>query len=160
MPRTVLTFGTFDLFHVGHVRILQRAAKLGDRLVVGVSSDAFNMRKKGRVPTFNESQRMEIVAALRCVDKVFLEESMEEKAEYLRREGADVFTMGDDWKGRFDAEAAELGIEVVYFPRTENVSTTEFMEHIVRSASATPAATPATLPKASLRAMSPVASSP
>ncbi len=67
-PRTVITFGTFDVFHVGHVRVLQRAAELGDRLVVGVSSDALNMSKKGRAPVFNEDERLEIIGSLRVVD--------------------------------------------------------------------------------------------
>ncbi|MFD1827944.1 MULTISPECIES: adenylyltransferase/cytidyltransferase family protein [Mumia] len=126
--RTVITFGTFDVFHVGHVRILQRAAELGDRLVVGVSADALNIRKKGRAPVFTQDERLEIVSALGVVDEVFLEESLELKGDYIRKFGADVLAMGDDWKGRFD-EFAEL-CEVVYFPRTPSVSTTALIEHI------------------------------
>ncbi len=126
--RTVITFGTFDVFHLGHLRILQRARALGDRLVVGVSSDALNHSKKGRDPVYPEAERMEIVAALRCVDEVFREESMEKKAEYLREYRADVLAMGDDWKGRFDEFAGIC--EVVYFPRTPSISTTEVIERI------------------------------
>lgn len=126
--RTVLTFGTFDVFHVGHLRILERAAALGDRLVVGVSSDALNISKKGRLPVFPESERMGIVAALRCVDAVFLEESLEKKREYLLYHQADVLAMGDDWKGRFD-EFADI-CRVIYFERTPAVSTTAIIEKI------------------------------
>lgn len=124
----MITFGTFDVFHVGHVRILQRAAELGDRLVVGVSADALNIRKKGRAPVFTQDERLEIVSSLGVVDEVFVEESLELKGDYIRKFGADVLAMGDDWKGRFD-EFAEL-CEVVYFPRTPSVSTTALIEHI------------------------------
>ena len=79
--KTIITFGTFDVFHMGHLRILQRAKSLGDRLVVGVSSDALNRRKKGRLPVYSEKDRMGIVAGLKCVDAVFLEESLEQKAD-------------------------------------------------------------------------------
>src|SRR6059036_1822745 len=72
---TVITFGTFDVFHVGHLRVIERAAALGDRLVVGVSADELNFRKKGRAPVFSQQERLEIVAALKPVDAVFVEES-------------------------------------------------------------------------------------
>nr|WP_322938816.1 adenylyltransferase/cytidyltransferase family protein [Pseudomonas sp. s4] len=125
---TVLTFGTFDVFHVGHLRILERAASLGERLVVGVSSDALNISKKGRASVFSQDERLQLVAALRCVDEVFLEESLELKRHYLQRHGADVLAMGDDWKGNFD-EFADI-CRVVYFERTPAVSTTAIIERI------------------------------
>lgn len=128
MSRTVLTFGTFDVFHVGHLRVIQRAAEQGDRLVVGVSADALNVAKKGREPVFNEGERMAIVAALKPVDDVFLEESLELKRDYLRAHGADVLVMGDDWAGRFDEFSDEC--EVVYLPRTPAISTTALIEKI------------------------------
>ncbi len=128
MPRTVVTFGTFDVFHVGHLRVLERAAELGERLVVGVSADALNERKKGRVPVFSQAERLAIVAALRVVDEVFVEESLEQKRDYLREHNADVLVMGDDWAGRFD-EFADI-CEVVYLPRTPAISTTAIIEHI------------------------------
>ena len=127
---TVLTFGTFDVFHIGHLRILERAAALGDRLIVGVSSDALNISKKGRPPVFPEDERMGIVAALRCVDGVFLEESLELKRDYLLQRKADVLAMGDDWKGRFD-EFSDI-CRVVYFERTPAISTTALIEKIRR----------------------------
>lgn len=129
MARTVVTFGTFDVLHVGHLRILQRAAQLGERLVVGISSDALNERKKGRVPVFGEEERLALVAALKVVDEVFLEESLEGKRRYLDDHDADVLVMGDDWAGRFD-DLSDVA-EVVYLPRTPSVSTTGIIEHVV-----------------------------
>ena len=127
-PKTVITFGTFDVFHVGHVRVLQRAAELGDRLVVGVSSDALNLAKKGRAPVFNEDERLEIISSLRVVDGVFLEESLEKKRDYIVEQHADVLVMGDDWTGKFDW--VKDVCDVVYLPRTPSVSTTGLIEHI------------------------------
>ena len=127
--RTVITFGTFDVFHVGHIRVLQRAAALGDRLVVGVSADALNIAKKGRPPVYTQDERMEIVASLRVVDEVFVEESLEQKRDYIVEHGADVLVMGDDWAGKFDWVSDVC--EVIYLPRTPSVSTTAIIEHIV-----------------------------
>tara|TARA_B100001540_G_scaffold288623_1_gene283959 strand:+ start:653 stop:1045 length:393 start_codon:yes stop_codon:yes gene_type:complete len=128
VSRTVVTFGTFDVFHVGHLRILERARSHGDRLVVGVSTDALNIAKKGRPPVYSQQERMEIVAALRCVDATFYEESLELKGQYLRQYAADVLVMGDDWAGRFDQYGDTC--EVVYLPRTPAISTTEVIEKI------------------------------
>ncbi|GGO85634.1 glycerol-3-phosphate cytidylyltransferase [Nocardioides phosphati] len=128
MARTVITFGTFDVFHVGHLRVIERAAALGDRLVVGVSADALNMRKKDRLPVFSEGERLAIVGALKPVDEVFVEESLELKREYILKFGADVLVMGDDWEGRFD-EFKDI-CEVVYLPRTPAISTTALIEKI------------------------------
>ncbi|HET7303021.1 MAG TPA: adenylyltransferase/cytidyltransferase family protein [Segeticoccus sp.] len=126
--RTVITFGTFDVLHVGHVRVLERAAALGDRLVVGVSADALNLAKKNRAPVFSQDERLEIVGALRVVDAVFVEESLEQKRDYILEHHADVLVMGDDWKGKFDFVSDVC--EVVYLPRTPSVSTTGLIEHI------------------------------
>ncbi len=128
MERTVITFGTFDVFHVGHLRMIERAAALGDRLVVGVSADELNLRKKGREPIFSEAERVEIVSALRCVSEVFVEESLELKRDYVLHHGADVLVMGDDWQGKFD-ELNDV-CEVVYLSRTPAVSTTALIEKI------------------------------
>ena len=128
MPRTVITFGTFDVFHVGHLRVIERAASLGDRLVVGVSADALNERKKGRVPVFSQDERMAIVAALKPVDEVFIEESLELKRDYIQKYAADVLVMGDDWAGKFD-EFEDI-CEVVYLTRTPAISTTALIEKI------------------------------
>ena len=128
MPRTVITFGTFDVFHVGHLRVIERAARHGDRLVVGVSSDALNLSKKGREPVFSQAERIEIVSALKPVDEVFVEESLELKRDYIQQYAADVLVMGDDWQGRFD-EFGDI-CEVVYLPRTPAISTTALLEKI------------------------------
>jgi glycerol-3-phosphate cytidylyltransferase len=129
--RRVLTFGTFDVLHVGHVAILERARALGDRLIVGVSSDALNVAKKGRQPVYSQDDRIKLIGALRCVDEVFVEASLELKGDYLREHRADVLVMGDDWAGRFD-EFKSL-CEVVYLPRTPSISTTEIIEVIRRA---------------------------
>ncbi|MGN6637220.1 MAG: adenylyltransferase/cytidyltransferase family protein [Oryzihumus sp.] len=130
--RTVITFGTFDVLHVGHIRVLQRAAALGDRLVVGVSADELNISKKGRAPVFSEEERLEIVGSLKMVDEVFVEESLELKRDYVTQFRADVLAMGNDWEGKFDFLSDIC--EVVYFPRTPSVSTTALIEHIARIA--------------------------
>lgn len=124
----VITFGTFDVFHVGHVNILERAWELGDQLIVGVSSDKLNFSKKGRYPVFDEDQRMRMVNAIHCVDDVFLEESLELKGEYLQEHKADILVMGDDWEGKFDHFSKYS--KVVYLPRTQGISTTEIIETI------------------------------
>lgn len=126
--KRVLTFGTFDLFHFGHLKLLERAAKLGDELFVGISSDALNFAKKGRNPIMNEIERAHIVASLRFVNSVFLEESLELKGQYLKSYGADILVMGDDWEGKFD-EFKEI-CEVIYLPRTRNISTSELLTRI------------------------------
>ncbi|WP_237064729.1 adenylyltransferase/cytidyltransferase family protein [Microbulbifer guangxiensis] len=126
--KTVITFGTFDVFHVGHVKLLKRAAALGDTLIVGVSTDQLNFSKKGRFPVYSEQDRMQIINSLRFVNFCFPEESLEKKAEYITYYGADVLVMGDDWKGKFDQFNALC--EVVYLPRTPSVSTTELIEII------------------------------
>lgn len=126
----VITFGTFDVFHVGHLRILERARKLGDYLLVGISTDELNYLKKGRNPFYDLTERMEIIRALKCVDEVFPEETLELKRYYIQIYQADVLVMGDDWKGKFD----ELGniCEIVYLPRTPSISTTAVIEKIRR----------------------------
>jgi len=125
---TVLTFGTFDVLHIGHLRILERARALGDRLVVGVSSDALNLSKKGRAPVFPQDERMRLIAALRCVDEVFLEQSLALKRDYLLQYRADILAMGDDWQGKFD-EFSDI-CRVIYFERTPAISTTAVIEKI------------------------------
>ena len=131
MVRTVITFGTFDVFHVGHLRIIERAASYGDRLVVGVSADALNRKKKDREPVFTEAERLAIVGALKAVDEVFVEESLELKRDFILRYAADVLVMGDDWSGRFD-EFKDI-CEVVYLPRAPAISTTALIEKISAS---------------------------
>ncbi|WP_137168122.1 adenylyltransferase/cytidyltransferase family protein [Salinimonas lutimaris] len=120
--KTIITYGTFDLFHVGHVRLLRRLKKLGDRLVVGLSTDEFN-KVKGKEVIIPYADRYEILMACQYVDDVFPEDNWQQKRDDIIREKADIFAIGDDWAGKFDD--LEDIVNVLYLPRTQNVSTTE-----------------------------------
>lgn len=122
----VITFGTFDVFHVGHLNILERAAAYGDALIVGISTDQLNFSKKNRNPIYPQHSRSTIVSALKCVDQVFYEESLELKRQYIEQYKADILVMGDDWQGKFD-EFKDI-CQVIYLPRTPSISTTEIIE--------------------------------
>jgi glycerol-3-phosphate cytidylyltransferase len=119
--KVILTYGTFDLFHVGHVRLLERLRDLGDHLIVGVSTDSFNA-KKGKRATMTYADRAEIVGALRCVDRVIPEHDWPQKIDDIKNFNVSIFGMGDDWVGKFDDLRDYC--EVVYLPRTEGISTT------------------------------------
>lgn len=119
--KKVITYGTYDLFHIGHLNLLRRAKELGDYLVVAVSSDAFNAIK-GKKCIIPDYERMEIVKAIRYVDEVILEENWEQKVNDVKEHDIDVFVMGDDWVGKFDFLSEYC--DVVYLPRTEGISTT------------------------------------
>lgn len=125
--RCAITYGTFDLFHIGHLRLLERISELADRVVVAVSSDEFNALK-GKKCTISYENRRDIVAALKMVDNVIEENCWEQKIEDIRREKCDLFVMGDDWKGKFDFLKSECS--VVYLPRTLGVSSSEIKECI------------------------------
>lgn len=120
--KTIITYGTFDLFHIGHVRILQRLRAMGDRLIVGISSDEFNALK-GKKSFFSYAERAEIVASSKYVDFVFPEHNWEQKREDILKYNAQVLGMGNDWEGKFD-HLSDI-CEVVYLGRTEDISTTE-----------------------------------
>lgn len=120
--KTVLTYGTFDLFHIGHLNMLQRLRALGDKLIVGVSSDTFN-EIKGKKSIFSYDERAQIVGALSCVDLVIPEENWQQKQQDIQQYQVDIFGIGSDWQGKFD-ELENL-CEVVYLPRTPTISTTE-----------------------------------
>jgi glycerol-3-phosphate cytidylyltransferase len=122
MTRTVLTYGTFDLFHIGHLNVLKRLHGLGDRLIVGVSTDEFNA-VKGKKPVVPFEQRIEIVRSIKYVDEAIPEENWEQKRLDIEKYNVDVFGIGDDWRGKFDD--LEDKVEVVYLPRTSGISTTE-----------------------------------
>lgn len=127
--KTVLTYGTFDLFHIGHLRLLERLKRLGDCLIVGVSTDEFNaLKNKKSAVSF--SDRCEIVQSIRCVDHVIPEHSWAQKTADIMRLQVDIFGMGDDWLGRFDHLRSLC--DVVYLPRTEGVSSTMIKHSISR----------------------------
>ena len=126
--RVGITFGTFDLLHVGHISILERSKAACDYLVVGVSTDALSLAKKGVAPVYSQDERLRIVGSLRVVDFVFFEESLEQKADYVRQFHADVLVMGQDWQGKFD-HLRDL-CEVLYLPRTPHISTTQVRAEI------------------------------
>ncbi len=119
--KTVITYGTFDLFHIGHLNLLQRLSDLGDRLVVGVSTDDFNSLK-GKRSVFDFDSRIKIIAGLRCVNEVFPEHSWEQKQDDILKYDVSIFGMGNDWQGKFDS--FNTVCKVVYLDRTENISTT------------------------------------
>ena len=118
--KIVLTYGTFDLLHVGHIRLLQRARSLGDYLIVGLSTDKFNFIKhKSSFLPYDE--RKEILESIRYVNKVIPEECWEQKVSDVKDYSVDVFTIGDDWLGEFDFLKEHC--DVIYLPRTEGIST-------------------------------------
>lgn len=132
----IITFGTFDLFHIGHLKILERARNYGDYLIVGVSSDELNLKKKNKIPIYSSLERKHILSSIKYVDEVFLEETIDKK-QYCLDYKADILVMGDDWKGKrcgtenktFD-EQLEGICKVIYLPRTPSVSTTQIIEKI------------------------------
>jgi glycerol-3-phosphate cytidylyltransferase len=131
--KTVLTYGTYDLLHKGHVLLLERARQLGDQLIVGLSTDAFNV-VKGKSCCYSYEDRFLILSAIKYVDKIIPEDTWEQKVDDIKRFNVDVFVMGDDWKGKFDHLREYC--EVVYLPRTEDVSTTLVIESISRRGTA------------------------
>ena len=121
--RRVITYGTFDLLHYGHINLLRRAKELGDYLIVCLSTDEFNALK-GKKAFFNYEQRKLLLEAIRYVDLVIPETCWEQKVSDVKEYHIDVFVIGDDWKGKFDF-LKEQGVEVVYLERTKEISTTE-----------------------------------
>lgn len=119
--KTILTYGTYDLLHKGHILLLERAKQLGDHLIVGLSTDSFN-REKDKECVYPYADRFLIVSAIKYVDQVIPEETWDQKADDIKRYGVDVLVMGDDWKGKFDSLRDHC--EVVYLPRTPGISTT------------------------------------
>jgi glycerol-3-phosphate cytidylyltransferase len=124
----IITFGTYDLFHIGHLKIIKRCKDLGNYLVVGISTDKFTYQKKKRYPIVNQNNRKEILESNKYINEVFFEESMKKKREYILKYKADILVMGDDWEGKFD-EFKDI-CQVIYLSRTPSVSTTKLIEVI------------------------------
>ena len=127
--KRVITYGTFDLLHYGHINLLRRARELGDYLVVVVSSDEFNWNEKGKKCYFTYEQRKAMVEAIRYGALVVPETNWEQKRTDVHEYDIDVFVMGDDWEGKFDF-LKEEGVEVVYLPRTPEISTTQLKKDL------------------------------
>jgi glycerol-3-phosphate cytidylyltransferase len=121
MSKRVITYGTFDMFHVGHLELLKRLKSYGDELIVAVSTDEFN-EIKGKKTIIPYQQRAQIVEAIRYVDRVIPEKHWEQKIEDIKKYDIDLFIMGDDWKGKFDF--LKEFCEVIYLPRTDGISST------------------------------------
>lgn len=122
-----MTYGTFDMFHIGHLKLLQRLAELGDELIVAVSTDAFN-ELKNKTVLIPYDQRSEIVANISCVSKVIPEDNWEQKLDDVQKYNVDIFAMGDDWEGKFDFLKDHC--EVVYLERTKDISTTQLKKSL------------------------------
>lgn len=122
--KRVITYGTFDLLHYGHINLLRRAKQYGDYLIVALSTDDFNWNQKRKKCYFSFDKRKALLEAIRYVDLVIPEESWDQKVTDVREYHIDTFVMGDDWKGEFDFLKDE-GVDVVYLPRTPEVSTTQ-----------------------------------
>lgn len=127
--RRVITYGTYDLLHYGHINLLRRAKELGDYLVVVLSTDEFNWEQKQKKCYFTYEQRKALVESIRYVDLVIPEESWEQKRSDVREYHIDTLVMGDDWQGEFDF-LEEEGVEVVYLPRTPEISTTQIKKDL------------------------------
>ena len=126
--RKVITYGTFDLLHAGHINLLRRAKELGDYLIVVVSTDEFNWNEKRKKCYFSYEERKKLVEAVRYVDLVIPEENWDQKISDVKEYQVDTFVMGDDWKGKYDF--LKDYCEVVYLPRTEGISTTKIKQDL------------------------------
>lgn len=128
--KRVITYGTFDLLHYGHIELLKRAKSLGDYLVVALSTDEFNWESKHKKSYFSYEKRKQLLEAIRYVDLVIPEENWDQKVADVELYQIDTFVMGDDWAGKFDFIEQETNANVVYLPRTPEVSTTKIKEEL------------------------------
>jgi len=134
--KRVITYGTFDLLHYGHINLLKRAKEFGDYLVVVVSSDEFNWDEKQKRCYFSYEKRKQLLEAIRYVDLVIPENSWKQKATDIITYKIDTFVMGDDWEGKFDFLKEVTNAEVVYLPRTPEISTSQIKRDIGLDANA------------------------
>lgn len=121
--KTVLTYGTFDLLHKGHVKILERSASMGDRLIVGLSTDEFNINQKGKRAYTNFEDRKYMLEAIKYVDLVIPENNWKQKIHDIQKYDVDIFVIGNDWAGKFDN--LKEYVDVIYLERTDGISTTQ-----------------------------------
>jgi glycerol-3-phosphate cytidylyltransferase len=125
--KVIITYGTFDMFHIGHLKLLKRLSKMGDKLIVAISDDAFN-EGKGKKVMIPYKQRAKIVKSIKYVDKVISEKNWEQKITDVKKYNVDTFVIGDDWEGKFDF--LKEYCEVVYLPRTKDISTTQLKKSL------------------------------
>ncbi|MFZ8764087.1 glycerol-3-phosphate cytidylyltransferase [Enterococcus diestrammenae] len=128
--KRVITYGTFDLLHYGHINLLRRAKSLGDYLIVVLSSDEFNWNEKQKKCYFSYEKRKQLLEAIRYVDLVIPENSWEQKVSDIKEYHVDTFVMGDDWVGKFDFIEDETDAAVVYLPRTPEISTSQIKKDL------------------------------
>ena len=126
--KKVITYGTFDLLHYGHINLLRRAKALGDYLIVALSTDRFNSEEKHKTCYFTYEQRQQLLEAIRYVDLVIPEDNWEQKITDVQEYKVDTFVIGDDWEGKFDF--LKEYCNVVYLPRTPEISTTQIKEEL------------------------------
>lgn len=127
--KKIITYGTFDLLHYGHINLLRRAKAMGDYLIVGLSTDEFNWDEKRKKCYFSYEKRKSLLEAIRYVDLVIPESNWDQKKDDVHEFKVDAFVMGDDWKGKFDFLKDE-GVEVVYLPRTKEISTSQIKKDL------------------------------
>ena len=130
--KKIITYGTFDLLHYGHINLLKRAKALGDYLIVALSTDEFNWNSKAKKCYFSYEVRKQLLEAIRYVDLVIPEENWEQKINDIKEFRIDTFVMGDDWKGKFDF--LKPYCYVVYLPRTPEISTSQIKEDLKEKA--------------------------
>lgn len=130
--KRVITYGTFDLLHYGHIELLRRAKELGDYLIVAVSTDEFNWNEKGKKCYFSYEKRKKMLEAVRYVDLVIPETCWDQKRTDVKKYFVNTFVMGDDWTGKFDF-LKEEGCDVVYLPRTSEISTTQIKHELAEN---------------------------
>ena len=127
--KRVISYGTFDLLHYGHINLLRRAKSLGDYLIVALSTDEFNSEKKGKNTYFKFEERKKLLEAIRYVDLVIPENHWDQKEDDVKKFNVDLFVMGNDWEGKFDSLKSHC--EVVYLERTPEISTSKIKEDLL-----------------------------
>lgn len=128
--KRIITYGTFDMLHYGHINLLRRAKERGDYLIVALSTDEFNWNSKQKRTYFSYEKRKQLLEAIRYVDLVIPEESWDQKVSDIKLYQVDEFVMGDDWQGKFDFVADETSAEVIYLERTPEISTTQIKQDL------------------------------
>lgn len=128
--KRVITYGTFDMLHYGHINLLRRAKEQGDYLVVVLSTDEFNWNSKQKKCYFSYEKRKQLLEAIRYVDLVIPEENWDQKITDIVKYDIDTFVMGDDWEGKFDFIVKETSADVIYLSRTPEISTSKIKKDL------------------------------